>query len=216
MAFRCELRFAGIGGQGNMLAGMIIAETAIHFDHRFATQVPTYTSQVRGGPTKSDVIISDEPIEFPEATRLDFMLALDQRTYDMYKGDLKNHAVVLVDNNLVRVSSQEQGLWDVYGYPIVRSAKYEVGNVLTANILAVGMTVELTRAVNKENVRKTIQNRIRPALLETNMKAFDMGLKAAKDLQLQKAQQRADMPTPPGSFVQPSTSSFVRESAPPV
>ena len=215
MALRWELRFAGIGGQGNMLAGTIIAETAIHYDHHFATQVPTYTSQVRGGPTKSDVIISDEPIEFPEATRLDFMLALDQRTYDMYKGDLRNHAVVLVDNNLVRVSAQDQGLWDVYGYPIVRAAKYEVGNVLTANILAVGMTVELTPAVNKENVRQAIQNRIRPALLEVNMKAFDMGIQAAKALHLQKIRQRADTTTLPGNFVQPADSSLVREPAPP-
>jgi 2-oxoglutarate ferredoxin oxidoreductase subunit gamma len=215
MAFRCELRFAGVGGQGNMLAGTIIAETAILHEHRFATQVPTYTSQVRGGPTKADVIISDNHIEFPEATHLDFMLALDQRTYDMYKGDLKNHALVLIDDNLVRISARERDLWDVYGFPIIRTAKYEVGNVLTANILAVGMTVELTRVVDKEHVRKILQSRIRPALLEVNMKAFDMGIQAARSLQLQKINQRAGTTLLAGQFVQAQDSSFVRESAPP-
>ena len=215
MAFRCELRFAGVGGQGNILAGAIIAETAIIYEHRFATQVPTYTSQVRGGPTKADVIISDQSIEFPEATHLDFLLALDQRTYDMYKGDLKNHAVVLVDDNLVRVSAQERETWDVYGFPMIRTAKYEVGNVLTANILAVGMTVELTKVVDIEHVRKILHTRIRPALLEVNMKAFNLGLQAARSLQLQKVQQHAGTTTLLGHLVPAQDSSFVRDSAPP-
>ncbi|MGC8625440.1 MAG: 2-oxoacid:acceptor oxidoreductase family protein [Phycisphaerae bacterium] len=191
MAFHYELRFVGIGGQGNMLAGTIFAETAIQYEHRFATQVPTYTSQVRGGPTKADVIIADEPIEFPESTHVDFMLALDQRTYDMYKSDLKNRALVLVDNNLVRVPVRDQENWDVYGFPIISTAKYEIGNVMTANILAVGMTVELTGVLARDSVRKTIQSRIKPALLEINMKAFDKGLDVAKSLRIKKLEQRA-------------------------
>ncbi len=203
MAFHYELRFVGIGGQGNMLAGAIFAETAIHYEHRFATQVPTYTSQVRGGPTKADVIIADAPIEFPESTHVDFMLALDQRTYDMYKSDLKNRALVLVDNNLVRVPVRDQENWDVYGFPIISTAKYEIGNVMTANILAVGMTVELTGVLAKDNVRKTIQSRIRPALLEINMKAFEKGLDAAKALWLKKLEQRTNTVLLPGHLSEP-------------
>ncbi|MGB9744348.1 MAG: 2-oxoacid:acceptor oxidoreductase family protein [Desulfurella sp.] len=186
MGLHYELRFVGIGGQGNMLAGTIIAEAAVYYENKYATQVPTYTSQVRGGPTKADVIISDEPIQFAEATHIDFLLALDQRTYDMYKKDLKEGAIVLVDSGLVNVPEEDHKKWDVYGYPIVKTAKYDIGNVVTANILAVGMTVELTGILDKENVKKAIADRVPPAFLDLNMKAYETGIEIAKKLKAEK------------------------------
>ncbi len=186
MAFHYELRFAGIGGQGNMLAGTIIAEAAIYFEGKYATQVPTYTSQVRGGPTKSDVIISDEPIYFAEATHINFFLALDQRTYNMYKGDTVDGAIVLVDSGLVTVPEEDRKKWDVYEYPIVRTAKYEVGNVITANILSVGMTGELTQIMKLESIFEAVKRRVPPAFLEINEKAFKMGVEIAKKLKAEK------------------------------
>ena len=186
MAFHYELRFAGIGGQGNMLAGAIMAEAAIFFENKYATQVPTYTSQVRGGPTKADIIISDEPIYFAESTHIDFFLALDQRTYGLYKGDTKDGAIVLVDNGLVNVPDEDRARWDVYEYPIVRTAKYEVGNVITANILSVGMTAELTHVMAIDSIQKAVEERVPPAFLELNRKAFQMGIDIAKKLKQEK------------------------------
>jgi 2-oxoglutarate ferredoxin oxidoreductase subunit gamma len=186
MAFHYELRFAGIGGQGNMLAGAIIAEAAIFFEGKYATQVPTYTSQVRGGPTKADIIISDEPIYFAESTHINFFLALDQRTYGLYKGDTLDGAIVLVDNGLVDVPEEDRKRWDVYEFPIVRTAKYEVGNVITANILSVGMTAELTHVMSLDNIFKAVEKRVPPAFLELNEKAFYMGVDIAKKLKAEK------------------------------
>lgn len=188
MPFHYELRFVGAGGQGNMLAGTIIAEAAIFYENKYATQVPTYTSQVRGGPTKADVIIDDQPIEFAESTHIDFLLALDQRAFELYKGDLKVNALVLIDSHLVQVSPEDQQKRDVYAYPIVRTAKYEIGKLVTANILAVGLTVELTAVLDKENVRKAIRARVPAAFLDLNMRAYDLGLQAARELRSRKRQ----------------------------
>ncbi len=188
MAFRYEMRFAGIGGQGNMLAGTIVAEAAIYFEDKYATQVPTYTSQVRGGPTKSDVIISDEPIYFAESTNIDFFMALDQKTYNMYKGDNKDGAIVLVDSGLVQVPDEDKEKWDVYEYPIIVTAKYEVGNVITANILSVGITTELTKVISEESMKKAVERRVPKAFLDLNMKAFSMGVDIAKKLMADKGE----------------------------
>ncbi|PMP93488.1 MAG: 2-oxoglutarate ferredoxin oxidoreductase subunit gamma, partial [Desulfurella sp.] len=72
------------------------------------------------------------------------------------------------------------------GYPIVKTAKYDIGNVVTANILAVGMTVELTGILDKENVKKAIADRVPPAFLDLNMKAYETGIEIAKKLKAEK------------------------------
>lgn len=61
-----KLRFVGVGGQGVILAGEILAAAKIKAGG-FGVKASTYTSQVRGGPTKVDIILSDDEILYPYA-----------------------------------------------------------------------------------------------------------------------------------------------------
>ncbi|WP_022669551.1 2-oxoacid:acceptor oxidoreductase family protein [Hippea alviniae] len=180
MAFHYELRFGGVGGQGSLTAGTIIAHAAVFHTDYYATQVPTYTSQVRGGAAKADIIISDEPIVFPESTNVDFFLSTHQKAYDAYKGDLKEGAYVLVDSGLVTVPDEDAKKYKVYEYPLVHTAKYEIGNVVTMNILAVGICIGLTEVLPVDVVRETVKEEVPPAFIDMNMKAFDMGLEVGR------------------------------------
>ena len=108
MSDHFEARFAAVGGQGILLAGDIIAEAAISFEGKYAVDSPTYTAQVRGGPTKVDVIINTKRIEFTRTTAIDFMLCLAQKSWDRFGFDLKDNCTVLIDPSIVHEVDEEK------------------------------------------------------------------------------------------------------------
>jgi 2-oxoglutarate ferredoxin oxidoreductase subunit gamma len=67
MSQRYELRFSGSGGQGMILAGIIMAEAACIYDEKNAVQSQSYGPESRGGASKAEVVISDGPIDYPKA-----------------------------------------------------------------------------------------------------------------------------------------------------
>ena len=58
----CRMVFSGAGGQGIITAGILIAEAAVIYEDVNAVQSQSYGPAARGGASRSDVIISDSPI----------------------------------------------------------------------------------------------------------------------------------------------------------
>ncbi|GFE58439.1 2-oxoacid:acceptor oxidoreductase family protein [Geobacter sp. AOG1] len=177
MSGRYEIRFSGAGGQGLILAGVIMAEAASIFDGKQAVQSQSYGPEARGGASKSEVVISDGPIDYPKATVVDALLALTQESCDKYSHDLKEGGVLLIDSDLVK--RQPAGNFQVVSFPIINTAKNEVGREIVANIVALGAMVALTGAVSKESAEKAVLSRVPEAFLELNKKAFNMGYEKA-------------------------------------
>ncbi|MBT1075454.1 2-oxoacid:acceptor oxidoreductase family protein [Geobacter grbiciae] len=173
MAGRYEIRFSGAGGQGLILAGVIMAEAASIYQGIQAVQSQSYGPEARGGASKSEVIISDEAIDYPKATRVDALLALTQEACDKYSHDLKEGGVLLIDSDLVK--TQPKGSFKVVSFPIINTAKNEVGREIVANIVALGAMVALTEVVDKENAEKAVLARVPEAFIELNRKAFQLG-----------------------------------------
>jgi 2-oxoglutarate ferredoxin oxidoreductase subunit gamma len=173
MAGRYELRFSGAGGQGLILAGVIMAEAASIYDGKQAVQSQSYGPEARGGASKSEVIVSDDAIDYPKATVVDALLALTQEACDKYSHDLKEGGVLLVDSDLVK--RLPDGNFKTVAFPIINTAKNEVGREIVANIVALGAMVALTGVVSKESAEKAVLSRVPEAFLELNKKAFNMG-----------------------------------------
>jgi 2-oxoglutarate ferredoxin oxidoreductase subunit gamma len=173
MAGRYELRFSGAGGQGLILAGVIMAEAASIYDGKQAVQSQSYGPEARGGASKSEVIVSDDAIDYPKATVVDALLALTQEACDKYSHDLKEGGVLLVDSDLVK--RLPAGNFKTVAFPIINTAKNEVGREIVANIVALGAMVALTGVVSKESAEKAVLSRVPEAFLELNKKAFNMG-----------------------------------------
>lgn len=180
MIDRYEIRIAGVGGQGAMLAGVVLAEAAIFYEDKYAIQSPTYTSQVRGGPTKADVIISDKEIIFPRTSKIDFFLSMAQITYDRYCTDLKDDAIILVDSNLVPNAVEDKH--KIYRLPITEIAREEMGKVVVANVVALGATMALTDILKFESIEKAVLDRVPKAFLDLNKKALAIGYERAKGI----------------------------------
>ncbi len=181
MAGRYELRFSGAGGQGLILAGVIMAESASIYDGKQAVQSQSYGPEARGGASKSEVIISDGPIDYPKATVVDALLALTQEACDKYSSDLKEGGVLLVDSDLVK--TLPKGNYKTVSFPIINTAKNEVGREIVANIVALGAMVALTGVVSKESAEKAVLARVPEAFIELNKKAFQMGYEKALSAQ---------------------------------
>jgi 2-oxoglutarate ferredoxin oxidoreductase subunit gamma len=180
MSFRYEVRLSGEGGQGLVLAGKILAEAAAIYDDLNATQSQSYGPEARGGASRSEVIISDEDIDYPKAVQIDLLLALTQESSDRYARDLKKDGSVIIDEEAV--SRPPQGEFHVYRVPIIRMAREQVGRALVANIVALGLIAGISKIVSEQALRQAIEARVPKGTEELNLKAFHIGMEAAAKL----------------------------------
>lgn len=178
MSFRYEIRLSGEGGQGLVLAGKILAEAAAVYDELNATQSQSYGPEARGGASRSEVIISDEDIDYPKAVNIDLLLALTQEACDKYHYDLKKDGILLVDRDAV--TRTPQGDFRVVQVPIVALARDKAGRALVANIVALGIIAGIAQVVHEKSLREAIEARVPKGTEQLNIKAFELGLEEAK------------------------------------
>lgn len=174
---RYELRFSGAGGQGLITAGIIMAKAASIYEGRQAVQSQSYGPEARGGASKSEVIISDAIIDYPKVTKCDALLAMTQEACDKYSHDLKEGGILLVDSDLVK--KLPAGNFKTVSFPIINTAKNDVGREIVANIVALGAMVALSGQVSRENAEKAVLSSVPEAFIELNKKAFSMGFEKA-------------------------------------
>jgi 2-oxoglutarate ferredoxin oxidoreductase subunit gamma len=193
---RFEVRLSGEGGQGVILGGAILAEAAILHEGRFAVQSPMYGSRVRGGPTRVDVIVSDEEIIYPRAANINFFMSLAQMSYDKFCAELADDALIMVDKNLVPNVADHHH--PVYRYPFVEVAKSELGNVVLCNIIALTVLVKLTGVVSPEALWQAIAARVPQKYLDLNRRAMELGFQVGLEMIERKRSETisSDLPAP--------------------
>lgn len=180
MAERYEIRFSGAGGQGLITAGIILAEAASIIEGKNAVQSQSYGPEARGGASKSEVIISDAPIDYPKATVVDACLAMTQEAADKYANGIKTGGVLLLDSDFA--PNAPEGDFKVYKMPIMKTAKEEIGREIVANVVALGAMIALTDVVSREAGLKAVLSRVPEAFLELNEKAYNAGFEKVKAL----------------------------------
>jgi 2-oxoglutarate ferredoxin oxidoreductase subunit gamma len=169
------IRFSGSGGQGLITAGIIFSEAA-SADGYYITQTQNYGPEARGGASRTDVIYSTEEIAYPKPTSLDILIALTQESVDKFFGDLKDGGILIVDSTLVGSMPCSTGI----AIPFTRLAREKIGNVLTANIIALGATAAFLKDFNVESIEKAILGRFNKSVQEMNVKAFQLGFAEGK------------------------------------
>lgn len=163
-----------------ILAGIIMAEAAAIYGDKNAVQSQSYGPESRGGASKAEVIISSQPIDYPKATAIDFMLAMTQEACNKYHADIKDTGILLVDSE--EVKNVPHGKFKIYSYPIIGAAREELGKTIVANIISLGMITELTKIVPNEAVEKAVLSRVPAAFVELNKRALQIGFERARTL----------------------------------
>jgi len=175
---RLEIRLAGSGGQGLMLAGIILSEAAILYDNRNAVNTQSYGPEARGGASQSEVIISEDEIDFPMCEQLDILLCLNQQSLDKYLGDLKKGGMLIVDDGLC-TNVPEGDDYKVYRIPFTTLARDEVGKVFVANIVSLGAVGGLTDCVTRNALERAVLSRVPKGTESLNTKALAVGYREA-------------------------------------
>jgi 2-oxoglutarate ferredoxin oxidoreductase subunit gamma len=182
MPNRYEIRLAGSGGQGLILAGIILAEAAGIYDGKFVAQTQSYGPAARGGASKSEVVISEEEVDYPKAVQPDVLLALNQKSLDTYGLDLKPGGLLVVDATFVQEIQEIPDHQRVFAIPFTEMARAVTGKTLAANIVALGALAVLTKAVSLKGLKAAVRARVPPATAALNKKALDAGIKAARQV----------------------------------
>ncbi len=175
---RQELRLTGSGGQGLILAGIILAEAAL-YDGLNVVQSQSYGPEARGGASKAEVIISKDEINYPKVNDCDIMLALTQDACDKYIKSLKSGGTLIVDKSLSKKPERDD--IKIYAVPIMETAMEKLGKPMVANIVALGSIFELTKVVSKESLEKAVCDRVPRGTEELNKKALEEGFLLIKN-----------------------------------
>jgi 2-oxoglutarate ferredoxin oxidoreductase subunit gamma len=157
---------------------MLLGEAAVIHDGMHAIQTQTYGAAARGGAARSDVILSDAPIVYPQVTAPDIMVAFTLEALNKYRDQMKENALLIVDSSLF---TPPEGLpFRVYGCPATRTASDELGKSIVANIIMLGFLAALTGLVSVEALEEAIRINVPKGTEGLNLTAFRRGMELAE------------------------------------
>ena len=178
MGFRYSVRLSGAGGHGLIQAARILAEAAAVYDSKNAAESCSYGPEARGSASRAEIVISDEAIEHPRVETVDFFVALTQEAYDRHIKDLKPSGTLVVDSGVN--TSGEIKTRKVYSVPFVEFAEKECARSAMVNIIALGFFAAVNDVIGRDSILQAILGRIPKMSEESYLKAFECGLKAAR------------------------------------
>jgi len=176
MAGRYEIRLSGSGGQGLILMGIILAEAIGIYDGKYVAQTQSYGPEARGGSSKSEVIVSDEEIDYPKAMKLDLLLAMNQKSCDEFYADLKPDGLLVVDSTFVAQVPTPKA----FQIPFTGIAREKFKREVVANIVALGGLSQLTPIVSARAVESAVLARVPRGTEKLNRDALRAGMNAAR------------------------------------
>ena len=175
-----EIRIAGFGGQGVILAAAVIGKAAAIFEGGYATMTQSFGPEARGGSSSAQVILSSEPILYPYVTLPDVLVVMSQEAYTRFSSQLKPGGVLIVEQDLVRVDQVTPG-HSVFAVPATRLAE-RLGRKVVLNIVMVGFFGAVAALVDREALRQAVADSVPPAMQALNLQAFDKGFEYGAQL----------------------------------
>jgi 2-oxoglutarate ferredoxin oxidoreductase subunit gamma len=170
-----EIRLSGTGGQGLVLGGLILSEALIHEGKKVA-QSQSYEPVSRGGMSRSDLVVSNQEVDFPLITGLDILVVLDQTAVAASDGLVREDGLVLVDAD--RVPSPPTGNFTRFSLPLSARA-YALGNGRVTNMLALGAVAALSGICRQESLETAIQAQTPQRFVAINTEAMREGYRMA-------------------------------------
>ena len=179
-----EIKFAGFGGQGMILAGHIIGKAATIYEDYNVVLTRSYGPEARGGASSSNVIIDTSTIDYPYVSSLDALIVMSQESYDKYIDLLKEGGYLFLDSDLVKIPRETYKRFKVYSIPATGIAE-KIGRHIVANIVMLGFFTRITGYLKYESVLNAVLTTVPPKTIELNKKAFNEGFEYGEKLQME-------------------------------
>lgn len=177
---RTRLVFSGSGGQGVITSAIILAEAAVIYEGMNAIQSQSYGAAARGGSTRSDVIISDSEIYFPEVIQPNILVCLTQESYNKFSPIIRPGGILLTDSKFVetfkKVDAKQMEL------PMYEKVMEKIGKPIVFNICMLGTLVGITDLLKPGSIMDVLKTRIPEDFLEMNKEALELGMDMGAEL----------------------------------
>lgn len=175
MTRRFEVRLAGTGGQGAVLAGIILADAAIQ-DGKNVVQTQSYGPEARGGASRSEIVISDSEIDYPKVLKPDVTLCMSQEACDRYGDQTREGGLLILDANYVDRASTTQAV----RVPLTSLAREVTGRAITANVVGLGLLAGLTGIVSRQSLKGAVRAHAPDGTADLNLRALEAGYEEAR------------------------------------
>ena len=131
-----EVIIAGFGGQGVMLAGKLLAQTAM-MAGKEVTYMPSYGAEVRGGTANCMVVIADRPVASPVVTEPDSLIVMNKASLNKFAMRLKKNGLLVINSSLIPDCPVLDATIEVIKVP-ANDIAIELGTVRSANMVIMG------------------------------------------------------------------------------
>lgn len=169
-----EIRFAGFGGQGVILMATVIGKAASIYENGYATMTQAFGPEARGGAASAQVVLSDQPVLYPYVTETNILVVMAQEAFTKFAPDIRSDGIMIVETDLVRVTSAVKPGVRVYGVPATRLAE-QLGKKMVLNIVMTGFFTAVTGLLSADSVKAAVLDSVPPHSKELNLKAFEAG-----------------------------------------
>jgi 2-oxoglutarate ferredoxin oxidoreductase subunit gamma len=170
---RTEIIVGGVGGQGVVLSGILLGTAATVYDQKKAVQTQSYSSELRGGAARTEVIISAEPITDPQVRKADILIALAEEALPRDIDKVKPGGLVIVDSDMT--TGPKQGNYEIVRVPATSIAENEMNNPIVANLILLGALLKRRPVVSIDSMEKAIEFSVPPKAKTLNITAFRRG-----------------------------------------
>ncbi|MCU0577940.1 MAG: 2-oxoacid:acceptor oxidoreductase family protein [Desulfobacterota bacterium] len=187
---KTEIRLAGFGGQGIVLAGHILGKAAALFENLNAVFTQSYGPEARGGACSADVVLSRGTIHYPRVASPQVLVLMSEEAKNTYGGHLADRAQVLIDEDLVQLETVPAPC-SLYKIPATRFAE-KLGRKIVANIVMLGFITAVTRVVSYEAMKQALFDSIPRGTEELNLKAFEKGYEYGLGQRSENGDQRSE------------------------
>ncbi len=175
-----QVRLAGFGGQGVVLAGLLLGQAGV-IEGKYISGSNSYGAQARGSGCKSEILFSDGPIDYPHLITADILIAMSQGSYNLYYKEMKETTgFILYDQGQVipkeGINVQQRGV------PATEYALKKIKNKQMTNIVFLGALIESTKIVSPKAIRKAITLHVNKRFQSLNLKALQIGMGLGKQI----------------------------------
>ena len=177
---RIEIRFAGAGGQGLVLASFILAEAMMMTGYNII-QGESHGIEARGGISIGELIASKGEIYDLIVKEPNIFITISQESCNKHYKNIFPDALVITDSSLVKNIPADINSKNIFTIPFYQAITEKLGTSLPINIATLGTLAELTNIVTPQSVKDAITNIVPKESNEINIRAFDIGMDLAKN-----------------------------------
>ena len=171
---------SGSGGQGVLSMGHALT-TIIMLNDLFVSLTSSYGAEMRGGAVNCEINMSDSEIYSIRNDKVDYVVALNQTSFDKFISKVKEGGTIIVNSTLTTINRLRDDIKYISA-PLTQEA-INLGNIKITNSVALGVLLKVLGGFSYEKVKPIFEKLLesKQHLIQKNLEALKLGLNYVLD-----------------------------------